>query len=141
MVQSYLKSCALYDANVTPSLWTLANVAPVHTKQLYNLLHLGLGSNTMEGREQKHQQLQRYSENATYQDRWRYVFRHEYIQLIYLRENGFDTISYRKRGTKYIPEVCPGYCCCSLVLVSDSCQICDSIEMSAIIDELQEYCS
>ena len=86
------QSCAIYDTNVTPSLRTLANVAPVHAKQLF--YRLGLGSNTMEGREQKHQQIARYSENATYQNRWKYVFRHEYIQLIYLRENGFDNTSY-----------------------------------------------
>ena len=63
------QSCAIYDTNVTPSLWILANIAPVHAKQLFYRLGLGLGSNTMEGREQKHQQIARYSENATYQNR------------------------------------------------------------------------
>ena len=51
----------------------------------------------MEGREQKHQMIAKYSENTTPQNRWSMIFRHEYLQLIYLRLNGYDDIKYLKK--------------------------------------------
>ena len=69
---------------------------------------MGLGCNTMEGREQKHQMISKYAENSTYQNSWPMIFRHEYIQLIYLRENGYDNVSYTKKSVNYI-EKCLGF--------------------------------
>ena len=57
----------------------------------------GLGCNTMEGREQKHQILVKNAENTTCQNMWPMIFRHKYIQLIYLRANGYDNCKYIKR--------------------------------------------
>ena len=31
------------------------------------------------------------------------IFRHELIQLIHLRENGYDSVKYIKKFSKYIP--------------------------------------
>ena len=55
------------------------------------------------------------------------IFRHEFIQLIYLRENGFDTINYKNRGKRYLPHICLNDCPkCGLKLEKDlSCFICD----------------
>jgi len=133
------QSCALYDTSITPSLWTLSNVAPVHAKEMFSEFGLGLGANTMEGREQKHQRIAKYSENATYQCQWPYIFRHEFIQLVYLRENGFDTKNYRKRGTNYIPAVSHCQCKCSLPLFDNSCKLCDCLEMKELVNALAKY--
>ena len=61
------------------------------------MYNMGLGWNTMEGREKKHQMIAKYAGNTTYQNRWPLNFRHEYMQLIYLRENGYDNVKYIKK--------------------------------------------
>ena len=42
---------------VTPSSWTLGHVAAKHAKHCFEKHGLGLGCNSMEGREQKHQKI------------------------------------------------------------------------------------
>ena len=51
---------------------------------------MGLGVNTMEGREAKHIALVKFTRNNQFTNRWRQVFRHEYVSLVWLRENGCD---------------------------------------------------
>ena len=109
--------CSLYDVSVSPSLWCFSTVAPHYAKHLFHKFGFGLGINTMEGREQKHQQITKYSKNTTYQNRWADIFRHEYMQLIYLRENGFDLKKYQQSKTTYIPKHKMGLCECSLPLI------------------------
>ena len=82
------KCCCLFDSKILPSLWTLCDIVPFHADKCLNMYKMGLGFNTMEGREQKHQMISKYAENSTYQNTWPMIFRHEYIQLIYLREKG-----------------------------------------------------
>ena len=98
------KACCIFDGKVTPSLWTLCNVVPVHAEACLKMYGYGLGCNTMEGREQKHQMIAKYSENTTVQNKWPLVLRHEFIQLIHLRENGYDAQKYKKRSTTYVPD-------------------------------------
>ena len=98
------KACCLTENRVSPSLWTLCCAAPCHAKLTLDEYGLGLGVNTMEGREQKHQKISKYANNSTFQNRWPMIFRHEFIQLIHLRENGFDDINYTRRGKKYVPD-------------------------------------
>ena len=129
-------SCALFDTRISPSLWCFALVAPKHAEELFRSTGFGLGVNTMEGREQKHQQISKYSHNTTVQERWSYIFRHEFIQLIYLRENGFDSINYRKRNTKYIPDLKENHCSCSLEFIDDKCKLCDSEEFKKVQSEI-----
>lgn len=90
-------SCSIHDARISPSCWVLCNVAPSHAADILNTYGFGLGINTMEGREQKHQQIKRYSDNSTVQHRWEYVFRHEYVQTVFLRKQGHDDTTYRKK--------------------------------------------
>ena len=134
VADNLFKACALFDARIIPSLWCFTNAGPCHASYLFHKLQLGLGINTMEGREQKHQMIGKYALNSTYQNRWEYIFRHEYIQLIYLRENGFDNARYRKRKTKYIPDMPEtGHCIsCTLKLAEDCCVLCDSVEFKKV---------
>ena len=124
------KSYCFYDDSMTPSQWTFTNVAPYHCKELLLQTGMGLGVNTMEGREQKHQQLRKYSTKATFQNKWFTVFRHEFIHNVYLKEESFDTVRYKKKGKRYVPVAEPGQCnkCC-LVLSGNVCAWCDSPDM------------
>ena len=136
--KSLFKACCLFDARVSPSMWVFSNVAAAHCKDLYNKVGMGLGLNTMEGREQKHQLIDKYAQNTTYQDRWKSIFRHEFIQLIYLRENGFDSRKYVSRPMKYVPEIPEGHCpnCCSFKLENGKCVLCDSPYFIEIVSKV-----
>ena len=86
---------------------------------------LGLGVNSMEPREQKHQRLKKYSQNTTPQNRWPMIFRHEFLQLIFLRERGFDEINYNRKGKKYLPDTSDNCCkTCGLDLKNSICCLC-----------------
>ena len=89
----YFRGCALFSS-VTPTTWTIGHVVPVHTKQVKQQLSFGLGINTMEGREAKHVSLARFANNTHHSTRWLQVFRHEYMPLLWLRENGCDSVKY-----------------------------------------------
>ena len=135
--RALFKACCLHDFGVTPSEWTFCNVAPVHCKDLLERFGVGLGINSMEGREQKHQAIRRYASKSTYQNRWSSIFRHEHIQGLYLKELGFDKIRYKKRVKQYVPTATVGQCknCC-LLLSTDKCNWCDSEKFKT----LQEDC-
>ena len=68
----------------------------------------------------------KYSNNTTYQNRWADIFHHDYIQLIYLRENGFDFKKYQQSKTTYTSKHKIGLCECSLPLIELHCEVCDS---------------
>ena len=92
----------------------------------------------MEGREQKHQAISKYSNNTTVQNRWPMIFRHEFLQLIHLRENGFDNLYYRKRPKKYVPVFSQNECQkCRMKLVNKVCSICDSQYMTKVMKEIE----
>ena len=58
------------STTITPSLWVLCNIAPSHAKMTLSSYGLGLGINSMEPREQKHQRIKKYAENTTHQKKW-----------------------------------------------------------------------
>lgn len=136
-------ACCLFDINLSPSMWVLCNVAPVHARETYKLYGMGLGCNTMEGREQKHQQITKYALNTTYQNRWPAIFRYEFIQLIHLRENGFDKKRHIHRGNKYTLEYMEGHCANCGLPSEPECPLCDSSAMKniykTIADKTKEY--
>ena len=122
------QSCCLFDERITPSMWVFCNVAPNHCSDLYNSVGFGLGVNSMEGREQKHQSIEKYSRNSTYQNRWPSIFRHEFVQLVFLRENGFDKKKYNTNSVNYVPVVLDGHCLnCALGLENGKCVLCSLI--------------
>ena len=51
---SYYRGHCLY-VNVNPTVWSLGNVVPQHAKEMKAKYGLGLGLNSMEGREEKTQ--------------------------------------------------------------------------------------
>ena len=63
------RACYLYDSSISPSMWCFSLVAAVHCQESIETLNWGLGINTMEGREQKHQIIKKYSDNTTVQNR------------------------------------------------------------------------
>ena len=63
------KACCRSGTSVSPSAWVLCNIAPNHAKETLLLCGLGLGINSMEAREQKHQKIKKYAENTTFQNK------------------------------------------------------------------------
>ena len=132
-------SSVLFNSNLSPSLFALTNCSPFHAKQTLDECNFGLGINSMEGREQKHEQIKKYMNNTTFNCRWPRIFRHAYIQLIYLRENGFDQKMYMRRGVKYNPDVNDRSCLnCGFNLSNDICPLCDDILMESIKKQKSE---
>ena len=62
---------------LSPSSWTLYCATPVHAKLCIQNYHFGLGSNTMEGREQKYQHIAKYAKSTPFQNRWQISFCNE----------------------------------------------------------------
>ena len=60
------KACCRSETSVSPSLWLLCNTVPNHAKETLSLYGLGLGINSMEVCEQKHQKIKKYAENTTF---------------------------------------------------------------------------
>ena len=111
---------------------------PYHAKLTLKQYGLGLGVNCMEGREQKHQVIARYANNTTVQNRWPVIFRHEYIQLVHLRENGYDDVQYKRKPRSYIPKSRINSCAkCFMTQETDNCFFCDSKIVKDIIQQLQ----
>jgi len=104
LAKEYYRANALFlPSSVNPTIWTIGNVVPVHARQVYSMYQQGLLTVTMEGREAKHIFLHRLSENTTYQKRWYDIFKHEFIMLIWLPEQGHDSCSYTPSKNVYIP--------------------------------------
>ncbi len=93
---------------LTPNLtsWTVGFVAPYHAVDLFRRFGLGLGINTMQGRESKHQQIKRYlahSPPSTASTRWQTVTKHEFAEQILLPDaTGKDFFSRPKSGKENV---------------------------------------
>ena len=124
----YFNLSSLFHS-VNVSVWTMGHCVPFHSSQLMEDLGVGLGINSMQGREAKHQQLASYAEFSLVKNRWEKVFRHEHMSLIWLRkQNPFNDI-YHKCKDKYIPERCntDDYCSCGMAFSANGkCKYCDS---------------
>ena len=113
----YRANAMLLPTAVNPTIWTIGHVLPVHAKQVYDIYKQGLLTVTMEGREAKHITLHRLSVNTTHQQRWQETFKHEFVMLIWLPEQGYEPCSYTPSKSVYIPprifnDSC--YCYCGL---------------------------
>ncbi|XP_070545138.1 uncharacterized protein [Ptychodera flava] len=132
--------------DVNNTVWHIGYVVPKHAAIVYDKFKLGLGLNTMEGREAKHLRLLELSENSTPQNRWPLIFRHEYTMLFWLRERNPEADKYRranldkfelKEREKYIPSLyydSPRYCMCGSLKDEDmsGCTICSDPVMAEI---------
>jgi hypothetical protein len=109
---------------------------------------VGLGINTMQGREAKHVRISQYAKHATLATRWRLVFRHDFITTIWLRIHDPMSFSYHKCTDVYVPQeiVQPDVCYCGLnkVCTDEKCSFCSSdlfqsIDRSVLVGELDFY--
>ena len=131
------KACCRFEISITPSLWVLSNIAPHHAKETLRMYNLGLGVNSMEPREQKHQVIKKYGDNTTPQNKWPMIFRHEYLQLIYLREKGYDELNYKRKSRIYLPAIKDNSCSnCGLHLTLNVCVLCSHSIYIDISDSL-----
>lgn len=111
------------------SVWTMGHCVPFHTRQLIEDLGVGLGINSMQGREAKHQQLASFAEFSLVKNRWDKVFRHEHMSLFWLREQNPLNDNYSKCKDNYIPQRCytNEYCFCGIAFSSNGkCKYCQS---------------
>jgi len=144
------RECELYFncqvmllGSVSPTTWTIGKAVPYYNNELYKELGFGLGLNSMQGREAKHTRLACYTQNTTRGKhlRWWQVFKHEFMETIWLRLKQPEEIRYRrgciidneapqpvKQKEQYIPPWCDTAtnCCCGLPMISTECEICDS---------------
>ena len=123
---NFYRACAITEPSVSPSVWIVGNAVPFYSSKTLSEYGLGLGCNTMKGREQKHQCIAKYAENSTHQNRWNYIFMHEFMQLVHLRENGYDKRKYRKTKSRYIPDFAPGQCQNCGIKMEQACDFCDN---------------
>ena len=118
---------------VTPTVWCVGHVIPAHTMFFHASYSQGLLTNTMEGREAKHITLIKLSQNTTYQDLWMEIFRHEYVKLVWLREQeGYSSGAQTTNKCVYIPPRVESreYCYCGLMKADPQdpyCCFCDEM--------------
>ena len=142
--RNFYRGYCLYF-HVNPTVWSLGNVVHKHTQEMKLKYGLGLGLNSMEGREAKHIAISRYCANTCYLYRWEQVFCHEYISLVWLRQQGFNAKAKKPTTQSYLPKrVCnkdPEFCNCGFnKLESDVfCRFC-SHELRTKIKESIEKC-
>ena len=117
-----LKSCCsqFFNAvsplllNVTPTVWAVGYAIPYHFGLLFEKYGVGLGINSMQGREAKHVCLQQYARHSSVSKRWHNVLKHDYISSILLRKQDPFYFAYHKNSSSYIPKriSCSGFCYC-----------------------------
>ena len=113
-----------------PTAWTLGLVVPVHVKEMKAKYGMGLALNSMEGREAKHISISRCCNNMSYQSRWKQVFMHEYVSLIWLREKGYSNAKpATSSALSYVPKRAKnstGFSSCDLKkeVESSGCKFC-----------------
>ena len=65
-------------------VWTLGYVAPMHARLAWERFGCGLGINSAQGREAKHQHVKVFVKHSTSLCRWEKVFLHDYMETIYI---------------------------------------------------------
>lgn len=140
----YYRVNALFlPTSVNPTVWTIGHIIPAHTKELHDKYGQGLGIVTMEGREAKHIALKKLSENTFYKRRWYEIFKHEFVMLVWLPEQGFNLTTY-KHTAVYIPDRVfsdPRFCYCNLEKASptdEKCTFCGDPIMKFIQQSVEQ---
>ena len=106
LCHDYFRVNALFF-RVNPTIWTIGHIVPNHTQYMKDKYGLGLGLNSMEGREAKHVFIAKYSKSTNFFSRWEHIFQHEFVSLIWLRERGFNFSNTRSKSSSvqsYIPK-------------------------------------
>ena len=146
LCQQFFNASNLLLTDNTPTVWTVGVAIPYHTSKLHQKLGYGLGLNSMQGREAKHVKFAKYVENtcnARKSLRWWTVFRHEFVCMIWLREQDPYSIAYRceKRNIsdshipKRVHDCNDRFCHCGLSKTTTAyhgCEICTSDPIKGI---------
>ena len=99
---NYFRACSLFLGKVTPTVWTIGHVVPVHAKDVNSKYGKGHASTSIEGREVKHIAISRYSQNTNHGMRLQQIFRHEFLSLIWPRERGYNLDNYIPFKERYV---------------------------------------
>ena len=138
-----------------PTTWTIGKAIPYYTAEMYHNLGFGLGLNSMLGREAKHAKLACYAENTTKgrRLRWWQIFKHEFMELIWLKEKAAtklqnkqppekNIVQRKPNRDKYIPPYCPSntFCICGQPKPNSekACDVCSSIMFKLVMQTCQE---
>lgn len=100
----YFTAAVLFSGNISPTVWSIGHLVPIHTKWLFDKYSTGLGINSMQGREAKHVQIASYAKNSTPKRRWFQVFRHDHISKVWLPKQQPSLLSYRQAQDTLIPR-------------------------------------
>ena len=125
--KKYFNAHSILLGNIIPTVWTIGYAVPYHTELLFKYLGIGLGVNTMQGRQAKHVRISDYAKHSTLKTRWKLVMRH-----VWLRRHDPLKSSYKKCKDVYVPQDIdlPQFCQCGLKIDSNlnlhSCFICSS---------------
>ena len=115
---------------VSPNVWTIGYAIPYHVQILYEKYGLGLGLNSMQGREAKHVKLGQYARHSTLSTHWRLVLHHDFTVCVWVCKEDPLNVSYVKSKERYIPSEInsEGFCYCGFVKHDDVvlCQFCSS---------------
>lgn len=103
----------------------------------------GLGTVTMEGREAKHIALKKLSENTIFQRQWPEIFKHEFVMLIWLPEQGFQLNTYKHNAVNIPARIFEnsGYCYCNLEKADPAeskCTFCSDPLMNVIQNSIDQ---
>ena len=130
------KACLyLFNANalllksVTPTLWTIGYAIPRHKEILFNRYGMGLGINSMQGREAKHVRVSEFAKHSTKSTRWSMVLRHVYMCNVWIRMHEPSRILYTTQKYQYIPKEIEleTFCYCGFpTCKGQQCSICGS---------------
>ena len=116
---------------VSPTVWTIGYAVPYHTRILFNKYKLGLGVNSMQGREAKHVRLQQYAKHASLASRWEVVLKHDFVSNIWLRRADPHHFGYTKCTDQYIPACISSdsFCFCGYPKDpnAEKCKFCSSL--------------
>lgn len=134
--QHFFNANVLFFNSITPTIWTIGYAIPRHMQILFDKYSLGLGLNSMQGREAKHVRLAQYARHSTKSMRWFMVLRHDYMANVWVRMSDPMHTKYKTYKWEYIPKQVgmENICYCGLPLKEglDSCTTCSSAMYSAI---------
>lgn len=135
--QYFYNICALLLKEVTPTIWTIGYAIPRHVKLLFGRYGMGLGLNSMQGREAKHVKLSQFAKHSTKSIRWCMVLRHDYISNVWIRKQDPGYSLYTKYEERYIPKQIglETFCYCGYPLDqhTNECSICSSAIYKAVV--------
>ncbi len=133
--QYFFNIYALMLRTVTPTVWTIGYAIPAHLEVLFGRYTLGLGINSMQGREAKHVRLSQFAKHSTKSNRWAMVLRHDFVSNVWIRKQDPSYSTYTKCQHKYIPKeiVLDTFCYCGFPLEQGTeCSLCNSSIHKAI---------